>query len=61
MSKKSCLKAHEAFAILLDVGSNSLKNLCESDSTDFDSSLQLLDWVISRKVVFKTYLKKNFL
>lgn len=52
MSEKCRFKPYEAFAILLDVGSNSSKNLCDNECTDFESSVELLNWVISRKVFF---------
>lgn len=52
MNKKCRTKPHEAFAILLDVGSNSAKQLCDTENSDLESSIQLLDWVFSRKVFF---------
>lgn len=41
--------AHEAFAIVFDVGSNSAEKLHDGELSDLEHSKVVLDWVLSRK------------
>ncbi|KAL3106169.1 hypothetical protein niasHT_016856 [Heterodera trifolii] len=48
-------KAHEAFILLVDVGRSSAENTAGAQSdhgttTDLDRSVQIVDWVLSRKI-----------
>lgn len=45
-------KAHEALAVLVDVGRTSVEGLAGEES-DLDRSKQIVDWVLSRKVALK--------
>ncbi|KAI1707556.1 ku70/Ku80 beta-barrel domain-containing protein [Ditylenchus destructor] len=42
--------AHEAFAIVFDVGSNSAEKLHDGELSDLEHSKVVLDWVLSRKI-----------
>lgn len=45
------VKPHEAFVMAIDVGRTSAQKTVPSEQqTDLDRSLQIADWVISRKV-----------